>query len=201
MNRFLVYIISVLLIVFNVYAQTKSFDKINSDKPQSDAELMMQQYDFNQDGKITEKEFIIGDGDSCYRAHLSNVYKILDLKDRDNIKEQQYWFVEIIDSSKYQADLKKYFAYMDKDGDGYISTKDYQNTFKGTHISKSAEKYAEILDADNDQKISFDEYVNFDFTSMPSGSHEVFHNFDTNGDSFLTADEFENVFGYFKMQW
>lgn len=174
--------------------------EINFNDPQSTAQLLMQQYDFNRDGKISEKEFIIGDGKSDYRAHLSNMHKGLDIEKRDNITKQQYWFVEIGDPAKYQTDLKKYFAYMDKDGDGYISCEEYQNTFQGKYISEIGEKYAELIDANHDHRISFDEFINFDFTSTPI-NHESFRSFDTNGDSFITSDEFKKIFSYFKERW
>ena len=49
-----------------------------------------------------------------------------------------------------------------------------------------------------DEKISFDEYVNFDFTSI---AYPSFHSLDFNNDSFVTMDELNELFSYFKKSW
>ena len=104
----------------------------------------------------------------------------------------------MVNPTKYQTDLKNYFAYIDKDSDGYISTEEYRSSFQGNYISKFGLLYAEMVDADHNQKISFDEYVNFDFTSI---AYPSFHSLDFNNDSFVTMDELNELFSYFKKSW
>lgn len=198
MKKILLCFIAVIFCVIDVYAQIAMPNPQNSDNPQSIAKTMMSQYDFNGDGKINEKEFIVGDGDSGYRAHLSNIHKGLELK---NITIQQYWFIEMINPKKYKEDLSDYFTYMDKDGDGYISVSEYEDTFKGKYPPDAGKKYSEIIDVNRDNLISKAEYINFDFTTFPSGSHEVFQNIDANHDKVITFDEIKHLFDYFSSSW
>ena len=182
------------LLIFACMTKTYAFDGEKSGNSPSVAATLMQQYDFNRDGQITEKEFIVGDGDSAYRAHLSNVYQCPKTAKNADINEQTYWFIEMINPAQYQQDLKDYFAYLDADGDEYISAAEYVKTFAGKFPPDAGEKYLQIIDVNQDGRISRNEYVNFDFTSLPMGSHEVFHNLDANNDSFITVDELESAF-------
>ena len=183
------FVSAVFLFVANVYAQTTP-----PPSSQSAAEQMMMQYDFNQDGKVTEKEFVIGNGETGYRTHISNIYNSLNLQKTGSLTKQQYWFIEAADDAKYKKDLVAYFEYLDSDADGYISSEDYKNTFTGDYIAEFGPKYVQAIDSDKDNKISKDEYMNFDFTSLPSSSREQFHNIDTNNDNVITYEEFESVF-------
>ncbi len=185
--------LAVFLFATNVYAQTTL-----PPSSQSAAEQMMMQYDFNQDGKITEKEFVIGNGETGYRAHLSNIYESLALQKTGNLTKQQYWFFEVVDDAKYKEDLAAYFEYLDNDADGYLAAEDYKNTFTGNYIEDFGPKYVLAMDADKDNKISKDEYLNFDFTSLPSSSREQFRNIDANHDNVITFEEFKSVFKPFQ---
>ena len=187
-------IIITLLNISAAGAQINPTDKLSFKDPLSVADVLMLQFDFNHDGQISEKEFIIGSGESGYRAHLSNIHQCLNLEKRENITKQQYWFVEVGDPMKYKQHITEYFAYMDKDQDEYISVKEYQNTFTGESDAKFGEQYAQIIDFNHDGKISRDEYINFEFTTLPSGDHEVFQNLDANKDTFISSDEFKNSF-------
>lgn len=202
MLRILSYISLIYFITFEACAQMTCAQmtsaNVNSNEAQSEAFQIMQLNDFNHDGKISKKEYVVCDGNTGYRAHLSNIYKSLNLEKNDNISLQQYWFIEMVNPTKYQTDLKNYFAYMDKDSDGYISTEEYRSSFQGNYISKFGLLYAEMVDADHNQKISFDEYVNFDFTSI---DYPSFHSLDFNNDSFVTMDELNELFSYFKKSW
>ena len=191
------YITVIFFITSDVCAQNKPI-QVDATEPLAEASRIMQEIDFNSDGKISEKEFVIFNGNTGYRAHLSNMHKSLNIEKNDKITLQQYWFIEIVNPAKYQADLKNYFAYMDKDSDGYISTEEYRSSFQGNYISKFGLLYAEMVDADHNQKISFDEYVNFDFTSI---DYPSFHSLDFNNDSFVTMDELDELFRYFKTSW
>lgn len=190
-------ILLTLLYTTDVCAQTTP-PKLEINNPQSVAEIMMMQYDFDRDGIITEKEFIIGNGESGYRAHLSNIYESLNSQDKEEITKQQYWFIEMRDAAKYKKDLLSYFEYLDNDSDGYITTEEYESTFTGKYIENFGRKYAQAIDSNKDNKISKSEYLNFDFTSLQSGSHEQFRNIDANSDNILTSEEMKQIF---EKQW
>ena len=121
-----------------------------------------------------------------------NTLKSLKIEDNDHISKQQYWFVEMGDPAKYKKDLAAYFGFLDKDGDGYVSAAEYLKTFEGQYPPDAGEKYLKIMDIDMDNRLSKSEYINFDFTTLPSDSHELFHNLDANHDSFITFDEFKS---------
>ena len=180
-----------LAVIFFGTADVYALDQQKPDE-QSPIEMLMMQYDFNHDGLVNEREFIIGDGESGYRAHLSNIHKALKIEDNDHISKQQYWFVEMGDPAKYKKDLAAYFGFLDKDGDGYVSAAEYLKTFEGQYPPDAGEKYLKIMDIDMDNRLSKSEYINFDFTTLPSDSHELFHNLDANHDSFITFDEFKS---------
>jgi Ca2+-binding EF-hand superfamily protein len=184
----------IALISANAYAQSTqpSLEKLNNSR--TSANSMMMQYDFDNDDQVTEKEFIIGDGESGYRAHVSNVYQIISDDRKKDFSKQRYWFIEATHPDEYKKDLVDYFQYLDDDRDGYISTEEYQKTFTGAYISTFGKKYAQAIDADGDGRISQDEYTNFDFTSLPSGSSELFRIIDLNQDKMLIVDEFKQFF-------
>lgn len=194
MKVFWYFMLFIALISANAYAQSTqpSLEKLNNSR--TSANSMMMQYDFDNDDQITEKEFIIGDGESGYRAHVSNVYQIISDDRKKDFSKQRYWFIEATHPDEYKKDLVDYFQYLDDDRDGYISTEEYQKTFTGAYISTFGKKYAQAIDADGDGRISQDEYTNFDFTSLPSGSSELFHIIDLNQDKMLTVDEFKQFF-------
>ena len=188
------FMLFIALISANAYAQSTqpSLEKLNNSR--TSANSMMMQYDFDNDDQVTEKEFIIGDGESGYRAHVSNVYQIISDDRKKDFSKQRYWFIEATHPDEYKKDLVDYFQYLDDDRDGYISTEEYQKTFTGAYISTFGKKYAQAIDADGDGRISQDEYTNFDFTSLPSGSSELFRIIDLNQDKMLTVDEFKQFF-------
>lgn len=188
---------AIFLFATDVYAQTPPpHSELNN--PQSAAELMMMQYDFNQDGKVTEKEFVIGNGETGYRAHLSNIYEGLNLQENGNLTKQPYWFIEATDNAKYRENLAAYFEYLDKDADGYIPAEDYEKTFTGNYIADFGPKYVQAVDLYGDNRISKEEYLNFDFTSLPSSSREQFHNIDVNNDKVITIEEFKYIFNLYQ---
>ncbi|MBR3676614.1 MAG: hypothetical protein IKN71_05735 [Alphaproteobacteria bacterium] len=188
------FMLFIALISANAYAQSTqpSLEKLNNSR--TSANSMMMQYDFDNDDQVTEKEFIIGDGESGYRAHVSNVYQIISDDRKKDFSKQRYWFIEATHPDEYKKDLVDYFQYLDDDRDGYISTEEYQKTFTGAYISTFGKKYAQAIDADGDGRISQDEYTNFDFTSLPSSSSELFLIIDLNQDKMLTVDEFKQFF-------
>ena len=188
------FMLFIALISANAHAQSTPQDLEKSNNSRSFANLMMMQYDFNNTGQVTEKEFIIGDGETGYRAHISNVYQIISADRKKDFSKQKYWFIEAMHPDEYKKDLADYFQYLDEDRDGYISVEDYQKTFTGAYISTFGEKYAKAIDADGDGRISQEEYTNFDFTSLPSSSSELFHNIDLNQDEMLTSDEFKQFY-------
>lgn len=194
MKVFWYFMLFIALISANAYAQSTqpSMEKLNNSR--TSANSMMMQYDFDNDDQVTEKEFIIGDGESGYRAHVSNVYQIISDDRKKDFSKQRYWFIEATHPDEYKKDLVDYFQYLDDDRDGYISTEEYQKTFTGAYISTFGKKYAQAIDADGDGRISQDEYTHFDFTSLPSSSRELFHIIDFNQDKMLTVDEFKQFF-------
>ena len=197
MLRIFSYISLIYFITFEACAQMTSAN-VNSNEAQSEAFQIMKQCDFNQDGKISKKEYVVCDGVTGYRAHLSNIHKSLNIEKNDNITHHQYWFIEIVNPTKYQSDLKNYFAYMDKDDDKYISIEEYRNTFQDNYRSKFGLGYADMIDSDHDLKISLNEYINFDFASI---GYPSFHRLDYNNDSFITIDELDEFFSYFTKSW
>ena len=62
------YMVVIFFITSDVYAQNKPV-QTNSNEPLSEASQIMQNLDFNSDGKISEKEFIVFDGNTGYRTH------------------------------------------------------------------------------------------------------------------------------------
>ena len=184
--------ISLFLSNFGANAQINdeppSVERMMKD-PQYMAQVMMSQYDFDHDGKITEKEFLVANGNTGYRAHLSNVYKALYTMEKDDISENVYWYIELLSPAKYRQDLAAYFDLSDKNKAGYITTDEYTATFKGDYPSEFWAEFAKAMDVNHDGRISQTEYVNFDFVLTDSGGREVFGNFDTNGDGAITIEE------------
>ena len=190
MKFYLILSIIILLNINIVFAQPSSTDK-SMETPEQTAKAIMTSMDYNHDGMLSQKEYMVMDGHTAYRTHLSNMYESLNIADRYGLKEHEYWFIELFYPNKYTQDLADYFKLLDKDNKGFISTKEYENTFTGNYISQLGHQYAEAIDADKNGKISYEEYTNFDFTSA---GYKSFQNIDLNKDGFITFDEMSAIF-------
>lgn len=197
MKQLMILVVSMLLVTFNAKAGSETVLQFDNamENPKAMAQMIMMQYDFNTDGRILEKEYVVMDGDSAYRAHLANMHRSLDIAHKDKINLHQYWFIELTNPRKYQKDLANYFQILDQDKDGVISIQEYVRTFDGNYISTFGPKFARLIDINQDNIITFKEYIECDFTEIAEGSYATFRYFDTNEDDVITLSE---ILDYYK---
>ncbi len=180
---------------------------------QSDYQYIFQSMDIDKNGRISPTEyFVVESATVGYRRHLTNIWKSLDTNDDNvvtpdeyfgeihsakkipfsdkdgNITEHAYWFIEVIDYSQYQRHLVHFFDFMDKNQDGFLNMEAYKDTFS-LDLTAIGNKYAKAIDINNDNKISKDEFLNFDFKMI---NRKIFDSIDANNDGFISENEFVN---------
>ncbi len=77
---------------------------------------------------------------------------------------------------------------MDKNQDGFLNMEAYKDTFS-LDLTAIGNKYAKAIDINNDNKISKDEFLNFDFKMI---NRKIFDSIDANNDGFISENEFVN---------
>ena len=162
--------------------------------PQPLIQDTLMKYDYNLDSKITEKEFLVMDGDSTYREHLANLHRTLGIEYKDHIKLSGYWAIELSNPAKYKKDLSDYFQILDHNRDGIISTQDYINTFASEYVSGLGTRFAQAIDDNHDNLITYKEYTDFDFTALSLQGRATFRRFDTDQNYIITVDELLRYF-------